>query len=124
MATWVFIGDELAINPEQALTPQGKPLEVGVIAEGVVWMLDTTEAHYFSCDRQVLGANELSRVWIDNMIGEYLGYTISARGKGNPRLMGADPACLFFHYPPVNQDGEPHCLMLMIISLVVVLPRE
>ena len=93
LATWAYSGDELVVSPERVLSPRGKPLEVCVTTEGVVWMLYPTESYWFTRDGQALGASELSQGWIDDAVGVDRDYTIYACGRDNPRFMGAHPSC-------------------------------
>jgi ABC-type dipeptide/oligopeptide/nickel transport system permease subunit/outer membrane protein assembly factor BamB len=96
VAAWQYHSEQAVISEARVLSPRGKPVNLGVTAEGVVWMLYPVEVYWFTTDGQALGVSSLSQGWIEGVAEIDRDFTIYAYGRDDPRFKRARSSCFAF----------------------------
>jgi peptide/nickel transport system permease protein len=101
VAAWEMTASGAEVSEDKALSPRGTPRYVGVTPEGIVWLLYSEEAYWFTSDGQALGVSNVSGGWIDLFVAIDQDLTIYICGRDDPRMMEARLTC--FALSPLSE---------------------
>ena len=90
---WHQTEQGIEVVEERVLSPEGRPINVGVTEKGLVWLLYAKGVFWYARHGEALGTVLLNDTYLTHVVGVDRDFTVYACGRRPQRLFEGKPTC-------------------------------